>query len=115
MSKHPSSTHRLSPATMFRRGFFLMFTLGLIASFALMLVAATQTRQLESSGTVRIELASLVFFTSTRTIGAGYSSAELVPGFGVAVLLLVLPTIYAVVAYQRARAHPAARAEPLGA
>lgn len=113
MSKRAPSKHRLSPATMFRRGFFLMFTLGLITSFVLMLVAATQTRQLESSGTVRIELASLVFFTSTRTIGAGYSSAELVPGFGVAVLLLVLPTVYAVLAYRQARAHPAATVEPL--
>lgn len=84
-----------------RRAALASFVFGLIATGVLMMYTAPQVRELSGAGTVRTELLTLTFFTSERTVGDGGSSVTLNPGFGVFVLLGLLPALCAFLAWQR--------------
>ena len=90
-----------SPWRMARRAVFLVFTLGLALTAALMLLTAVRVRGLDGGGTVTTEFLTLVFFSSTRTVSADTSTVSLSPGFGVFVLLVVLPVLAGTLAYRR--------------
>ena len=87
-----------------RRAVFLVFTLGLVATVALMLLTALRVRELDGSGTVATEFLTVTFFSATRTFAADTSTVSLSPGFGIFVLLVVLPALAGALAYRRTTA-----------
>lgn len=81
------------------RAFVLMFTFGLVLTIGLLLWTAFSHGP-SGPAIFRTEFGPVVFFESTReSLPEGGSSAELNFGFGVAVLLLILPGLAAALAW----------------
>ncbi len=86
------------------RAFILMFSLGLVLTVGLLLWTAFSHGP-SGPEIFRTAIGPLVFFESVRsTLPEGGSTAELTFGFGVAVLLIILPGLTAALAWFRSPA-----------
>jgi hypothetical protein len=103
MSDQVAARGVITPRTKVTRAASLAFFIGIAATAAALIYTIVQARQLEGAGTVVTDVLSLTFFTSTRAVTEGQSSATLTPGFGVFVLLVLFPAVAALLAWRRTR------------
>lgn len=82
-----------------RRAVILSFAFGLITTTALVILAAAQFGGPIGAGTYHLELGPLNFFTVIKEQQASGSTSQLRPGFGVFVLVVLLPALAGVLAW----------------
>lgn len=87
-----------------RRAFLVAFTLGVACSLITMFSTALTLSADEERSEATAELLGLSFFRATRVIENGTSSVSLRPGIGVLIVLVVLPSLAAILTYALNRA-----------
>lgn len=84
-----------------RRAVILSFAFGVLTTTALVILAAAQFGGPTGPGTYHLELGPLNFFTVVKEQLASGSSSQLRPGFGVFVLVVLLPALAGLLAWRK--------------
>ena len=89
-----------SQLVLVRRAVILAFMFGVVATTGLVILTAMQFGGGVGPGTYHLELGPLTFFTVVKEVlDGGGSTAQLRPGYGVVVLMVLLPALAGVLAW----------------
>lgn len=89
-----------TPSRYVGRAVLLSFGTGTVAVAVLMMISGGMLAAVQGTGTYDLSLGPLVFFRTTKEVlEGGGTTAQISPGFGIFVLLVVFPVIAGTVTY----------------